>query len=240
MLETHLHIDTRRHVRFSSSTERTLQTLLLRDFPHEEAEQLWQRLCRIYESYLTDLPYTGGKSNPMWDDLYDSLAVFAYYEVLPEKPTLEEFEQVVAQNFNRVHFPSWLRFGTGTIRFCVRLIGSVMGRNLNRHYADGSWGNCWGIGTPENLDNLPGMQLRGCPIAAFARKHGYAHLMPAMCNPDFEGMANMHIHLVRPRTVAMGYPSCDYYFTPLGSPEAERYPIRKTPEGFLVNGDGKD
>lgn len=173
-------------MRFSSSTERTLQTLLLRDFPREEAEQLWQRLCRIYESYLTDLPYTGGKSNPMWDDLYDSLAVFAYYEVLPQKPTLEQFEQVVALNFNRVHFPSWLRFGTGSIRFCVRLIGRVMGRNLNRHHADGSWGNCWGIGTPANLDNLPGMQLRGCPIMDFARKHGYAHLMPAMCNSDFE------------------------------------------------------
>lgn len=83
-METHLHIDTRRHVRFSSSTERTLQALLLRGFPREEAEQLWQRLCRIYEGYLADLPYTGGKSNPMWDDLYDSLAVFAYYEVLPK------------------------------------------------------------------------------------------------------------------------------------------------------------
>lgn len=39
-----------------------------------------------------------------------------------------------------------------------------------------------------------------CPIADFAKQHGYTHLMPAMCNPDYPMFEAMHGGLIRKST----------------------------------------
>ena len=48
-----------------------------------------------------------------------------------------------------------------------------------------------------------------CPTAEFAKKHGLLDVMPALCNPDFEGMELIHAKLVRTTTCANGC-KCDY------------------------------
>ncbi|MBQ8781968.1 MAG: hypothetical protein IJZ72_09880 [Oscillospiraceae bacterium] len=54
-------------------------------------------------------PYIGGKDNPLWDQFYDSIACFAYWEVLPEKDSTEEFEETVAAVFENKGpvLPNW-------------------------------------------------------------------------------------------------------------------------------------
>ena len=60
-------------------------------------------------------------------------------------------------------------------------------------------------------------------------------LMPAMCNPDYESMPEFGIHLIRPKTVGMGYEICDYYLVGDRSKIAKQSSVRKDEKGFLVN-----
>lgn len=79
------------------------------------------------------------------------------------------------------------------------------------------------------------MVLVGCPIVDFAKKHGYMELMPAMCNPDYDNMPQLGVHLIRPKTVGMGYNICDYHFVGDHSDWAKLSSVRENEKGFLVN-----
>ena len=107
---------------------------------------------------------------------------------------------------------------------------------MNRRVDSGAWNNAWRVRiNPDKKAEGLQMVLVGCPIADFAQKHGYMDLMPAMCNPDFDNMPELGIHLIRPNTVGMGCPVCDYRFVGDKSPEVRRYERVTDEKGFLVS-----
>lgn len=60
-------------------------------------------------------------------------------------------------------------------------------------------------------------------------------LMPAMCNPDYDSMPQLGVHLIRPKTVGMGYDICDYYMVGDHSELAKLSPVREDEKGFWMN-----
>ena len=72
-----------------------------------------------------------------------------------------------------------------------------------------------------------------CPIADFAKRHGYEDLMPAMCNPDYPTLLKMDADLIRRMTCGNG-PCCDFWVVPIDSPYLARYPLKEK-DGFLYN-----
>ena len=237
-MNTALTIDTERHCRFSKRSEKTVQSMIISDYGETEGQKIWDKTCRIYESYLVDLPYTGAGENPMWEDLYDSILVFAWYEAMPEpKIALDEMERRLCKLFTKATFPSWLKPGKRAIHCFFSIARGPMFKKINAHKEAGDWDNTWGVasGTAEVPDGEQ-MVLVGCPIAEFATKHGLQKLMPALCNVDFSSIGAMNIHLVRPKTVSMGYPICDYRIVPKDSDYARKYPVVRRADGFLVNG----
>ena len=86
-----LNIDTKKHMGYSKSAERGIKARLSQKYSPAECERLMEKIDRKYESFLVDLPYCGCKHNVMIWQLYDAIAAFAYYEVLPEQETPEEF-----------------------------------------------------------------------------------------------------------------------------------------------------
>lgn len=100
----------------------------------------------------------------------------------------------------------------------------------------GKWNNAWRVKiNPDKPKEGLQMVLVGCPIVDFAKKHGYMDLMPAMCNPDYESMPGLGIHLIRPKTVGMGYDICDYHMVGDKSEAAKLSPVRREENGFLMN-----
>lgn len=73
-----------------------------------------------------------------------------------------------------------------------------------------------------------------CPTAEFAKKHGLLEVMPALCNPDFEGMELIHARLVRKTTCANGC-KCDY--TVCGNRDAygKEHPEYRDEAGYRRN-----
>lgn len=237
-----LHMDYQKHVEYLPSTKAVLTRRLCERFGAEQGAALWEKTKRLYEDFVADLPYTGGSKNPMCHSLYDSIACFAYWEAMPEgqRESVEEFAQTVAFVFNgetvKKRNPE---FFTANNRALLKLAGAVLRiafAPMNRRVDTGRWNNAWRVRiNPEGKSEGLQMVLVGCPIADFAKKHGYMDLMPAMCNPDFDNMPELGIYLIRPKTVGMGYPVCDYRFVGDKSPAVKQYERVRDEKGFLVS-----
>lgn len=239
----HLNIDYKKHVEYFPSTKKILTERLKKRFGEEQGGKLWEKTKGIYEDFVKDMPYTGGNRNFMAHSLYDSIACFAYWEAMPEgeKETVEEFTETVSLVFNgdaskKKRYPEFL---TANNRTLLKIVGSLMRlvfTPMNKRVDSGEWNNAWRVKiNPDKPTGGVQMVLVGCPIADFARKHGYMELMPAMCNPDYNSMREYGFYLIRPKTVGMGYDICDYHLVGDKSRAAELSPVGKDENGFLVN-----
>lgn len=179
----------------------------------------------------------------MAHSLYDSIACFAYWEAMPEenRENVQEFTETVALVFNgdtskKKRNPEFL---TANNRVLLKAVGGLLRlvyASLNKKVDSGEWNNAWRakINPDKRKEGLQ-MVLVGCPIVDFAKKHGYMELMPAMCNPDYDNMPQLGVHLIRPKTVGMGYNICDYHFVGDHSDWAKLSSVRENEKGFLVN-----
>lgn len=102
---------------------------------------------RQYEEFLVDLPYCGGKHNMMIWQLYDAVAAFAYYEVLPEKETPEEFTKNCAVTFEkdkqRRTLPHFLTVDSKGFVRLVRAAIRPIAKKMNRKLDSGEWQDGW-------------------------------------------------------------------------------------------------
>ena len=65
---------------------------------------------------------------------------------------------------------------------------------------------------PRGREKGIAFDLVSCPLADFARKHGYTEIMPVLCDFDYLTASLIHAHLFREHTVATGSPYCDYWY----------------------------
>lgn len=237
-----LNINYTKHMGYSKAVKRGIQKRLHQKFSDAECSRLMEQIDRKYVEFLMDLPYCGGKHNVMIWQLYDAIAAFAYWEVLPEKESLEEFtktcEVVFEKDKERKALPHFLTVDSrGFLRF-IKMCFKLIARKMNRKLDGGKWEDGWRIEV--DTDHLSeGLQvaLVGCPIQNFAVKHGYEALMPAMCNCDFPGIDFLHAGLIRPRTVSNGDDRCDNWYVSMGSVEIKKYPPVRRENGLLISKD---
>ena len=91
----------------------------------------------------------------------------------------------------------------------------------NKRVDSRRWRNTWRFAVnPEGHKNGISMPLMSCPVASFARKHGYEHLMPLFCGSDFKVAERYGMRLIREHTEAEGFPDCDFWH--LMEDDAER------------------
>ena len=237
-----LNIDRKKHMGYSQRAEKGIRAHLRMKYSPEECERFMEKIDRKYEVFLKDLPYCGGKHNIMIWQLYDAIAAFAYYEVLPEKETPQEFAEtcivIFGKDRQRNQLPHFLNIDSqlfvSFVQTAIRPVASYMNRHLN----SGKWEDGWRIEMDADQPQ-EGLQvaLVGCPICSFARKHGYEHLMPAMCNCDFPGFDFLHAGLIRPQTVSNGDDRCDYWYVSAGSRTLKKYPPELHENGLLISKD---
>ena len=170
------------------------------------------------------------------------MACFAYWEALPEKESVEEFEETVAAVFSENGFslPDWCNANNQKLfKFAMKLIMgmfAIKSKKMNRLAESGEWNNAWKLlANPDKPKEGGQMVLVGCPLYDFAKAHGYLHLMPAQCNVDYRNMRGLGITLIRPATVARGDAICDSRFVASKSETAKNYPVKKDDNGYLYN-----
>lgn len=237
MDEKSLNFDRKKHVCYSDKVKAVIQEHLHMHYSKEKAEELWERIQLQYVEFLRDLPYLGGKkcSHNGTGGTYDCIAIFAYYEVQEEKPSVDELYEMNNQTF----LPAFEKLGrlvNGNNRFVLRLMNMVFkaaARKDRRQEKECVSGYIMRV---EPYDEKKGIRYRfdRCPIAEFAKAHGYVDLMPAFCNGDYPAMALLHAGLIRRYTCANG-DVCDYRILGDESPCLKEHPKKTDEKGFWYN-----
>ena len=96
MKENELIFDRTKHVCYSEAVKQVITDCLKKQFSKKEADILWEKIQLKYTEYLQTLPYLGGAkdNHNAPGGTYDCIALFAYYEVLDRKPSIQEIYEM--------------------------------------------------------------------------------------------------------------------------------------------------
>lgn len=87
-----LGIDLSKHVMYSETIEKVVKTYLKEKVGPEKVEDTFKSIEEQYAQYLKELPYIGGKKSIHNGEggTYDCIFLFALYEALNHKPTMQD------------------------------------------------------------------------------------------------------------------------------------------------------
>ena len=196
------------HVLYSKPCKKEIQGKIALHYPAGQREEAWTKVQLQYVDFLkdwrTDL---GGKKNSHngVGGNYDCIALMAYYVVCKDKTSLAEIEQMEGDLFL-----------SNAKRQCDK------------------WGDFKMNLAPFDKNKPIYYEFTECPTAEFAKKHGLLGVMPALCNPDFEGMELIHARLVRRTTCSNGC-KCDYTICGDREEYAKQHPEYRDDLGYRRN-----
>lgn len=187
-----------------------------------EVNRLWNKTLELYKSFVEEAPDIGGKENNMSNNLYMALAAFAFYEVADKRITPEELKKLMTE-----YMPKSIPVLSALMDFNNPKNQEKLKKRYEKYKAlsddklnNGEWGNSWRVElNPHNRKKGVAFDLVGCPLADFAKRHGYTEIMPVLCDFDYLTASLMHARLIREHTVAEGNEYCDYWY--LGDKESE-------------------
>lgn len=194
-----------------------VRPVLVRWYGERETERLLRDTQPIYDRFLAETPSIGGKKNIMSKNLDMVIPFFALYEASGRTISVEVIEDmldaVMVSRYRKMgRFINVNRLDKPWITKIVHRFAEKIARKLNAHKGK-DWNNTWGIQVnPEGHDHGIAMTLVGCPIADFAKTHGYMDILPVLCASDLKAAEAIHARLIRHHTVAQGAETCDYWF----------------------------
>ena len=200
---------------------RVVRKYLKKEYGKDEAARLWKKTLHIYDGFVKEAPDIGGKANAMSSNLYLALAVFAFYEADGRRLTPDRLKELMSRQLPKSIpvFSSLVDLNKPKnqqrLRARYEKYKALSDEKLDR----GEWGNSWRIEmNPHHREKGVAFDLVGCPLADFAKKHGYTEIMPVLCGFDHLTAGLMHARLFREHTVATGSKYCDFWY--LGDREA--------------------
>ena len=204
-------------VKLPKGTRLAIRQALDKAYPASERERILARTQALYNAFIREAPAPGGL-NLLRSQYYGGLSVFAFYEAMDgqvEREVLQEilWRMLLGGGDIRQRRPIRIPFSGTRVQ---RLAYAVLRRYAsfaNARVDSGRWKNTWKFAVnPENRGNGISMPLMHCPVAAFAKRHGYEHLMPLFCGSDFRVAERFGMRLIREHTEAEGFPDCDFWY----------------------------
>ena len=212
-------------MKLPKGTRLAIRRVLCNTCSRTETKRILSQTQALYNCFIQEAPAPGGM-NLLRPQYYGGLSVFAFYETMDRKVEMDVLQEILwrmllgggdIRKKKPIRFPfsgTWLQ----------RLTYAVLRRYAsfaNKRADSGRWKNTWKFAVnPEGHKNGISMPLMNCPVAAFAKKHGYEHLMPLFCRSDFKVAELYGMRLIRQHTEAEGFPDCDFWY--LMENDAER------------------
>lgn len=234
MKEKALIFDRKKHLLYSKDVKKVILSHLSAAYNDGDIEKIWEQIQRTYISFLKDMPFIGGRKNAQARGVYDSIALFAYYEAVPDKPSFAELSAMNNETFvPAMQCKGFLNMNRAWVLRLQHFIFCLIANKARKHEQE--WvGNYHMKVSPYDKDKGIYYEFISCPIADFARKHGYTDLMPAFCNPDYPMLQAMHGGLIRKSTCSHG-DCCDYWIVGDQSKYLKRHPLKRDNKGYLFN-----
>lgn len=204
-------------MKLPKGTELAIRQVLENTHSASESKRILTRTQMLYNSFIREAPAPGGM-NIFRPQYYGGLSVFAFYEAMNrsvEPDVLQEilWRMLLGGGDIRKVTPLRFRFSGTWLQKLAYVILRKYAVFTNRKVDSGRWKNTWIFAVnPEGHKNGISMPLMNCPVAAFAKKHGYEHLMPLFCGSDFKVAERYGLRLIRRHTEAEGFPDCDFWY----------------------------
>ena len=173
---------------------------------------------------MKDMPDLG--KNMMAQNILDWFTILAFYEASDRRLDGETLLTVKRRALEKLEFLGRIVDGNKS-EWLYRLFEKTyvkFNRMQKAHQARGEWLDSWKVEiNPEHRTEGFCFHLVGCPIARYAKAHGYDELLPYLCRTDHFLAEILHARLIRTQTEALGGDYCDYWYVGDQSPALEPY-----------------
>ena len=220
------------HVLYSKPCKKEIQAKIALHYPSEEQEAIWEQVQLKYAEFLSDWRTDlGGEKNfhNGAGGTYDCIAIMSYYAVCRSVTSFREIEEME----ENLILPSFrkLKFVDCNKPFWRRLMYKAFQRAKK---ACDLWHDYEMSVAPLEKGKPIYYEFTACPAAEFAKKHGLAEIIPALCNVDYVSMELIHARLIRTSICVDGC-KCDY--TICGDKDAyiKDHPEYRDEAGFRRN-----
>ena len=201
-------------------------------YPEVEREAVWEqvqlRYAELLSKWRTDL---GGKKNfhNGVGGTYDCIAIMCFYDVCRDVVTFREMEEIE----ENLVLPSFrkLRFVDINKPFWKKLMYRAF--STAKKHCD-TWHDYEMDVTPYENSKPIYYEFTACPAVEFAKRFGFADIMPALCNVDYASMELLHARLVRTTTCVDGC-RCDYTICGDKDPYVKEHPEYRDENGYRRN-----
>lgn len=179
------------------------------------ADRLVRESLAEFERLLPELPYIGGKQNPLTGNLISSAGALAVYRVMQRHgKTVEETGGLLYRLMEAwiQRYPRLVRYLMG--RYYLSWLSQRQSRKRSalsqeRRYPD-DWVRVHVDGDGQDFEW--GVDYLECGIVKFLRSQGAAELAPYLCLTDYALLGALGIELKRTMTLAEGGGKCDFRF----------------------------
>lgn len=189
-----------------------------------EAEQIFQKAEAYYRDFLKDMPDLG--ENMMAKNMLDWFTILSFYEASGRRLDGEALLTIKRRAVERLKFLGKFVDGNKS-QWPYRLFEKTYRKFIRmqqEHQAKGEWMDSWKVElNPDHRTEGFCFHLVGCPIARYAKAHGYEDLLPYLCKTDHFLAEVLHTRLIRIQTEALGGACCDYWYVGDKSPALEAY-----------------
>ena len=191
----------------------------------DDAKEIMEKAESIYKAFAEETPDIGGNENWMAFNLNLAMAFFSVYEASDHRIGGEAVQAIAEDMYGKLGFLKKLLDANNPA--VLKLLYKVYvpyAKTVKEKKSTGEWNNTWGVEiNPEGHWEGASLHLTSCPIADFAKKHGYLELMPYLCKTDHITASLVHAKLIRHHTIARGADSCDYWYVGDRSAAARKY-----------------
>ena len=219
------------HVIYSKKAKSAIIKLLKNHYP-DTWDDVFEMIQKKYVDYLKDYRRDlGGKKNfhNGVGGNYDCIFYFCMWELCKGEITFEEVEKSYAD----LMLPSFerMKFLNGNHRIVKRLTYKIFQSSKRKCDAVGDYNM-----QVDSYDNNKPLTYRftSCPVAEFAREHGFTDILPALCNVDFPSMEMLHMKLIRKQTLGFA-DCCDYMIVGDKDPLVKEHPEYRDETGYIRN-----
>ena len=189
-----------------------------------KAEQIFQKAEAYYRDFLKDMPDLG--ENMMAKNMLDWFTILSFYEASGRRLDGEALLTIKRRAVERLKFLGKFVDGNKS-QWPYRLFEKTYRKFIRmqqEHQAKGEWMDSWKVElNPDQRTEGFCFHLVGCPIARYAKAHGYEDLLPYLCKTDHFLAEVLHTRLIRTQTEALGGACCDYWYVGDQSPALEAY-----------------
>lgn len=214
-----------------SKEVRLIYPLLLELMNEETAKNVIDESEKQYKALIPQIPYIGGKRNPMSKDLHEAVRLLAFYRSMEPRG----FSPVMT--YKIIYRAFELKLGKYP-KFILRLIGKLQLSSLFKM-------KLMKLAKVSKLKKYPedfvfdivngdrksfdwGIEFTECAILKFFKSQNAEELMPFICPNDYITSKFFGLGLSRSMTLAEGSPKCDQYL------KRGRETVVKFPSGISV------